>query len=181
MDEEFELRLAGRFEASRPRLRAMAYRMLGSLSDADDAVQEGWLHAARATTRGGADDVANLEGWFTTIVARVCLDMLRSRKSRREEPLDPDVVLHSDAVASPSGIPLTVRGAAAVAGGARAASERARYGSIALVNGAPGLIMAPRGRLLIALAFTFSGDKISQIDVIGDPDRLAALDLALLD
>ena len=83
-------RLAGRFEASRPRLRAMAYRMLGSLSDADNAVQEGWLHAARATARGGADDVANLEGWFTTIVARVCLDMLRSRKSRREEPLDPD-------------------------------------------------------------------------------------------
>ncbi len=289
-------RLAGRFDASRPRLRAMAYRMLGSLSDADDAVQEGWLHAAR----GGADDVANLEGWFTTIVARVCLDMLRSRKSRREEPLDPidaavagyeqgpeqeamladsvglallvvldtlppaervafvlhdtfglpfgeiasitgrspaaarqlasrgrrriqgtgpdtdpaagarlarqrrvaeafiaasrdgdlegliavldpDVVLHSDAVASPSGVALTVRGAAAVAGGARAASSRARYGSIALVNGAPGLIMAPRGRLLIALAFTFSGDKISQIDVISDPDRLAGLDLALLD
>jgi RNA polymerase sigma-70 factor (ECF subfamily) len=289
-------RLAGRFDASRPRLRAMAYRMLGSLTDADDAVQEGWLHAAR----GGADDVANLEGWFTTIVARVCLDMLRSRKSRREEPLDPidaavagyeqgpeqeamladsvglallvvldtlppaervafvlhdtfglpfgeiasitgrspaaarqlasrgrrriqgadpaadpaagerlarqrrvteafiaasrggdlegliavldpDVVLHSDAVASPSGVALTVRGAAAVAGGARAASARARYGSIALVNGVPGLIMAPRGRLMIALALTFSGDKISQIDVVADPDRLAQLDLGLLD
>src|SRR5256885_11183995 len=78
--------LARRYEASRPRLRAMAYRMLGSLSDAEDAVQEGWMHASAA----GADDVANLEGWFTTIVARVCLDMLRSRKSRREEPLDPD-------------------------------------------------------------------------------------------
>ncbi|HWM97331.1 MAG TPA: sigma-70 family RNA polymerase sigma factor [Streptosporangiaceae bacterium] len=293
---DVEDQLAGRFEASRPRLRAMAYRMLGSLSDADDAVQEGWLHAAR----GGADDVANLEGWFTTIVGRVCLDMLRSRKSRREEPLDPidaavagyeqgpeqeamladsvglallvvldtlppaervafvlhdtfglpfgeiasitgrspaaarqlasrgrrriqgtgpdtdpaagarlarqrklteafmaasrggdleglisvldpDVVLRSDAVASPSGVPLTVRGAAAVAGGARAASTRSRYGRVVLVNGVPSLIMAPRGRLLIALAFTFSGDKISQIDVIGDPDRLAALDLALLD
>src|SRR5258708_6321060 len=91
---DVEDQLAGRFEASRPRLRAMAYRMLGSLSDADDAIQEGWLHAAR----GGADDVANLEGWFTTIVARVCLDMLRSRKSRREEPLDPD-----DAVAAVAG------------------------------------------------------------------------------
>src|SRR6266699_3941178 len=78
--------LAGRFEASRPRLRAMAYRMLGSLSDAEDAVQEAWLHAARSD----AGAVANLEGWFTTIVARVCLDMLRSRKSRREEPLDRD-------------------------------------------------------------------------------------------
>jgi RNA polymerase sigma-70 factor (ECF subfamily) len=290
---DVEDRLAGRFEASRPRLRAMAYRMLGSLSDADDAVQEGWLHVARATARGGADDVANLEGWFTTIVGRVCLDMLRSRKSRREDPLDPDpidaavagyeqgpeqeamlvvldtlppaervafvlhdtfglpfgeiasitgrspdaarqlasrgrrriqgtgpdadlaagarlarqrqvteaflaasrggdleglisvldpgVVLHSDATASPSGVPLTVRGAAAVAGGARAASARSRYGQLALVNGAPGLVMAPRGRLLVALAFTFSGEKISQIDVIADPDRLAALDLALLD
>src|SRR5690349_7286841 len=289
--------LARRYEASRPRLRAMAYRMLGSLSDAEDAVQEGWMHASAA----GAEGVANLEGWFTTIVARVCLDMLRSRKSRREDPLDPDeavagvataegpeseamladsvglallvvldtlppaervafvlhdtfglpfgeiasitgrspaaarqlasrgrrriqgadpdadaaagarlarqrrvteafiaaarggnlegliavldpeVVLHSDAVASPSGVALTVRGAAAVAGGARAASARARYGSIALVNGAPGLIMAPGGRLLVALAFTFSGDKISQVDVVADPDRLAALDLALLD
>ena len=95
--------------------------------------------------------------------------------------LDPDVVLHADAAASPSGVPVTVRGAAAVAGGARAASARARYGRVALINGAPGLIMAPRGRLVVALAFTFSGDKISQIDVIADPGRLAALDLALLD
>jgi hypothetical protein len=95
--------------------------------------------------------------------------------------LDPEVVLHSDATASPSGAPLTVHGAAAVAGGARAASARSRYGRIALVNGAPGLITAPRGQLLIALAFTFSGDKISQIDVVADPDRLAQLDLGLLD
>ena len=78
--------LAGRFESSRPRLRAMAYRMLGSLSDAEDAVQEGWIHAAGAD----ADAVANLDGWFTTIVARICLDMLRSRKSRREDPLTAD-------------------------------------------------------------------------------------------
>src|SRR6201982_2677860 len=82
MDEDDKL--ARRFEAGRPRLRAMAYRMLGSLSDADDAVQEGWLRASAADS----DDVANLEGWLTTIVARVCLDMLRSRKSRREEPLE---------------------------------------------------------------------------------------------
>ena len=95
--------------------------------------------------------------------------------------LDPDVVLHSDAAASPSGVPLMVRGAAA--DGRRGAGRlaRARYGRIALVDGAPGLIMAPRGRLMVALAFTFSGDKISQIDVIGEPDRLATLDLALLD
>jgi RNA polymerase sigma-70 factor (ECF subfamily) len=304
MDDEFEFRLAGRFEASRPRLRAMAYRMLGSLSDADDALQEAWLHVARATTGGGADAVANLEGWFTTITARVCLDMLRSRKSRREElldpdeavvavdapgseagygqspeqeamladsvglallvvldtlppaervafvlhdtfglpfdeiaaitgrspaaarqlasrarrriqgsdpapgaqqrrqrevaeaflaaarggdmgaliaVLDPDVELTADAAASPSGMPVTVRGAAAVARGARTASARAEYGRVALVNGTPGLVMAPRGRLVVALAFTYSGDKIAGIDVIADPARLAGLDVGLLD
>ncbi len=282
-------RLAGRFEASRPRLRAMAYRMLGSLSDAEDAVQEGWLHASGA----GTDGVANLEGWFTTIVARVCLDMLRSRKSRREEPLnpdeavtegpeqeavladsvglallvvldtlppaervafvlhdtfglpfdeiaaitgrspaaarqlasrarrriqgsepgaapgarlarqrkvveaflaaarggdlaalitvlDPDVVLRSDAAAGPTGVPLTIRGAQAVARGARAASVRSRYSRVALVNGAPGVVMAPRGRLVVALAFTFSEDKITGIDVIADPERLAGLDVGVL-
>jgi len=269
----------------------MAYRMLGSLSDADDAVQEGWLRASAA----GSDDVANLEGWLTTIVARVCLDMLRSRKSRREEPLspddaamagleqgpeqetmladsvglamlvvldtlppaervafvlhdtfglpfgeiaaitgrtpasarqlasrarrriqgserprprlarqrevaqafmaaarggdlatlievlDPDVVLRADAAASPSGRPVTIRGAAAVAGGARASAARGRFTRVALVNGTPGLVMAPRGRLVLALAFTYTGDRISQIDVIADPDRLEALDLAVLD
>jgi RNA polymerase sigma factor (sigma-70 family) len=289
MDEDDKL--ARRFETSRPRLRAMAYRMLGSLSDADDAVQEGWLRASAA----GSDDVANLEGWLTTIVARVCLDMLRSRKSRREEPLspddaavagfeqgpeqeamladsvglamlvvldtlppaervafvlhdtfglpfgeiaaitgrtpasarqlasrarrrihgserprprlarqrevaqafmaaarggdlaalievlDPDVVLRADAAASPSGRPVTIRGAAAVAGGARASAARGRFTRGALVNGSPGLVMAPRGRLVLALAFTYSGDRISQIDVIADPGRLAALDLAVLD
>ena len=282
-------RLAGRFEASRPRLRAMAYRMLGSLSDAEDAVQEGWLHAAGSD----AAAVANLEGWFTTIVARVCLDMLRSRKSRREDPLDPDedavlagpeqeamladavglallvvldtlapaervafvlhdtfglpfgeiaaitgrspaaarqlasrarrriqgpapvpgtrlgrqrkvaeaflaaarggdlgaliavldpeVVLHADAAAAPSGVPVTIRGAAAVASGARAASVRSRYSRVALVNGTPGIVMAPRGRLTVVLAFTIEEDKISRIDVIADPARLAGLDLAVLD
>ena len=95
--------------------------------------------------------------------------------------LDPDVELRADATASPSGVPVTIRGAAAVAGGARAAASRARYGRVALINGAPGLVMAPRGRLAVALAFTYSGDKISQIDVIADPGRLAALDLAVLD
>ena len=286
MDEDD--RLAGRFEASRPRLRAMAYRMLGSLSDADDAVQEAWIRAADA----GASGVDNLEGWFTTIVARVCLDMLRSRKSRREEPLDlqdaavagpeqealladavglallvvldtlapaervafvlhdtfglpfgqiaaitgrsaaaarqlasrarrriqgtasvprprlarqrevadaflaaarggdlgallavldPEVVLHADAAAAPSDAPATLRGAAAVARGARAASARSQYSRVALVNGTPGIVMAPRGRLRVVLAFTMTDDKISRIDVIADPARLETLDLAVLD
>ncbi|HTX27551.1 MAG TPA: sigma-70 family RNA polymerase sigma factor [Streptosporangiaceae bacterium] len=280
--------LAARFEDSRPRLRAVAYRMLGSLGEAEDAVQEAWIHAAGA----GAGDVANLEGWLTTIVARVCLDMLRSRKSRREEPLgvdeaaavagpeqeavladsvglamlvvldtlapaervafvlhdmfglpfgdisavtgrspaatrqlasrarrrvrgtaavpgtrlarqrelaaaylaaarggdlaallsilDPEVVIHADAGSVPSGIPLTIRGAAVVAHGAVASAGRARYGGLALVNGSPGIIMAPSGRLVLVLAFTFGEDTITQIEVISDPDRLAQLDLAVL-
>src|ERR1039457_6715894 len=260
MDEDNGL--ARRFEASRPRLRAMAYRMLGSLSDAEDAVQEAWIRAAGAD----AGSVENLEGWLTTIVARVCLDLLRSRKSRREEPLgseeaaqpdrvpfvphapsglplgqtaaitgrspaaarqlasrarrriqgttpvsrirlamqrevadaflaasrggdlgallavlDPDVVLHADAASVPSGVPMTIRGAAAVARGARAASVRSRYAGVALVNGTPGIVMAPRGRLMLVLAFTIPAGTISQIDVIADPARLGELDLAVLD
>jgi RNA polymerase sigma-70 factor (ECF subfamily) len=76
--------LAERFESHRTHLRAVAYRMLGSVSEADDAVQEAWLRLNRAQT----DDIENLGGWLTTVVARVSLDMLRSRKARREEPLE---------------------------------------------------------------------------------------------
>lgn len=79
--------LSERFEEDRSRLRAVAYRMLGSLSEADDAVQEAWLRLSRSDTSG----VENLGGWLTTLVARVCLNMLRSRESRREEPLDAHV------------------------------------------------------------------------------------------
>ena len=75
--------LAERFENNRTHLRAVAYRMLGSLNEADDALQEAWLRVSRSDTSG----VENLGGWLTTLVGRVCLDMLRSRKSRREEPL----------------------------------------------------------------------------------------------
>jgi RNA polymerase sigma factor (sigma-70 family) len=76
--------LAERFETHRPRLRAVAYRMLGSGSEADDAVQEAWLRLSRAD----AGEIENLGGWLTTVVARVCLNLLQSRKSRREEPLE---------------------------------------------------------------------------------------------
>jgi RNA polymerase sigma-70 factor (ECF subfamily) len=76
--------LAERFQEHRSRLRAVAYRMLGSLSEADDAVQEAWLRVSRAET----GEVENLGGWLTTIVARVALNMLRSRNTRREQPLD---------------------------------------------------------------------------------------------
>jgi RNA polymerase sigma factor (sigma-70 family) len=81
---EDELWLAERFEAHRPHLQAVAYRMLGSLSEADDAVQEGWLRLSRSDT----SEVGNFGGWLTTVVARVCLDMLRRRKARREYSLD---------------------------------------------------------------------------------------------
>ena len=296
MDDDW---LVGRFEGNRERLRAMAYRMLGSVSDADDAVQEAWIHAARADS--GA--VANLDGWFTTIVARVCLDMLRSRKSRREDPagedaafgadaagteagpeqeavladsvglallvvldrlapaervafvlhdmfgvpfgeiaeitgrsagaarqlasrarrrvrgddgtpgadrasgerlarqhavaeaflaasragdltallavLDPDVVLHADAATVPSGAPTVLEGAAAVAGGARSAAAMSRRSVVALINGVPGIVYAPHGRAALVLAFGYHGDRISAIDVIADPDRLEALELAV--
>jgi RNA polymerase sigma factor (sigma-70 family) len=79
--------LAERFQGHRPHLRAVAYRMLGSLSDAEDAVQEAWLRLSRSE----AEEIENLGGWLTTVVARVSLNMLRSRRSRGEEPLDPHV------------------------------------------------------------------------------------------
>lgn len=279
--------LATRFEASRSRLRGVAYRMLGSLTEADDAVQEAWLHASRAD----AGEVGNLEGWLTTIVARVCLDMLRSRKSRREEPLegydaelragpeqealmadsvglamlvvldslapaervafvlhdmfgmpfdeiasatgrstdaarqlasrarrrvrgsepdphpdlarkhrvveaflaasregdfealvsllDPDVVLRADRTVRAPGAPELVRGAATVAGSAMSYRGRAALGRVVLIDGEPGIILAPRGRLRLALAFTVADGTITAMEVIGDTERLDSLRIAL--
>ncbi|HKA69944.1 MAG TPA: sigma-70 family RNA polymerase sigma factor [Actinomycetes bacterium] len=97
VDDEW---LADRFEEHRGRLRAVAYRMLGSIAEADDAVQDTWLRVSRA----GAGEVENLGGWLTTIVARICLNMLRSRNVRREEPLDfhiPDPVVTLEGVPQP--------------------------------------------------------------------------------
>lgn len=91
-------RLAEQFEAYRPHLQAVAYRMLGSLSEADDAAQESWLRLSRSDTSG----IENLGGWLTTVVARVCLDMLRSRETRREESLD--VHVNDPIVSSEEGI-----------------------------------------------------------------------------
>jgi RNA polymerase sigma-70 factor (ECF subfamily) len=92
--------LADRFEADRTRLRAVAYRMLGSFAEADDAVQEAWLRLARSD----AAAIENLSGWLTTVVGRICLDMLRSRTARREEPLEwriPDPVVEPAGAADP--------------------------------------------------------------------------------
>jgi RNA polymerase sigma-70 factor (ECF subfamily) len=291
--------LAERFEEQRGHLRAVAYRMLGSLSEADDAVQESWLRLSRADT----SDIENLGGWLTTVVGRVCLDMLRSRTSRREEPLDadvpertasradggdpehealladsvglallvvletlepaerlafvlhdmfalpfdeiapivdrsptaarqlasrarrrvhgmggregervaprsdltrqrevvdaflaaarggdfdallavldPDVMLRSDRAARRPGVPAEVRGAATVA--QLAMRGRARAAQPALVNGSVGVVVAPRGRLLMILDFTIRDGKIVAIDAIADPERVRQLDLAVLD
>jgi len=287
--------LTERFEEHRTRLRGVAYRMLGSLSEADDAVQEAWLRLNRTDTSG----VDNLAGWLTTVVARVSLNMLRTRETQRERPLDahrpdpaagaedggdpeqeavladsvglallvvldtltpaerlafvlhdmfgvpfdeigpmierspaaarqlasrgrrrvkgsapvpeadlvrqrrvvdaflaasrggdfealvrlldPDVVLRADQEAGPTPAPIVLRGVRSVAKGARLASVRARSTQPALVNGAVGLVMAPRGRLALVLAFTIIGDRITKIDVIANPDRLDRLDLAVLD
>jgi RNA polymerase sigma factor (sigma-70 family) len=91
--------LAERFEEHRPRLRAVAYRVLGSASEADDAVQETWLRLSRSRV----DEVENLGGWLTTVVARVSLNMLSSRRSRREEPMDPPVIDQMEGIAHEAG------------------------------------------------------------------------------
>jgi RNA polymerase sigma-70 factor (ECF subfamily) len=256
----------------------------------DDAVQEAWLRLSRADATG----IDNLGGWLTTVVARVCLDMLRSRQSRREEPftpdtpepvatgttgsspeqealladsvglallvvldrltpaeriafvlhdmfavpfeeiapivgrsadaarqlasrarrrvrggaapdpglvgqqevveafmaalragdfegllavLDPDLVVRADI----SGAPAEIRGAAVWAKGAIAYGQLARLTQPALVNGAIGLVVAPRGRLVRALRFTIANGKITEIEVIGNPARLGELDVAIAD
>jgi len=92
--------LVERFEENRAHLRAVAYRMLGSLTEADDAVQEAWLRLSGSDTSG----IENLKGWLTTVIARLCLDLLRSRTSRREEPLEarvPDLIIDREGAVDP--------------------------------------------------------------------------------
>jgi RNA polymerase sigma-70 factor (ECF subfamily) len=264
--------------------------MLGSLTEAEDAVQEAWLRMERTDV----SDVRNMGGWLTTVVARICLDMLRARSARPEQPLDevppvaasdavdpeaeamladsigvallvilqtlspaerlafvlhdmfdlpyaeiapivgrsentaaqlaararrrvrgktPDpatdlvrqrrlvdaflaaardgdfdallsvldgeVVLNADAAAA--GAPTTIRGAQAVAANARAFSANARFAEPALVDGAVGIVVAPKGRLALVLRFGVVGEKIARIDIDADPQRLHRFDLAVLD
>ena len=92
-----ELELANNFDRQRPQLRAVAYRILGSLSEADDAVQEAWLRLQRTDV----EQIDSLERWLTTVVARICLNMLRSRRTRGEQPLDgflPEPIVDDPAV-----------------------------------------------------------------------------------
>ena len=286
--------LAEQFEENRGHLRGVAYRMLGSLSEADDAVQESWLRLSRSD----ADSVENLRGWLTTVVARICLDMLRSRKSLREEALeatasepagkpehaaDPEAeamladsvgyatlvvldrlnpaeriafVLHdlfnipfeeiarisgrtpeaarqlasrarrrvrgvtalpdpdstqqrdlaekflaalrlgdaaklmevldpafsvqADAVAAPQGVSKDVHDAESWAKQAVQAARGARLARLAMVEGSVGLIVAPRGRLFRVLRFTYANGRIATMEVIGDPERLKAIEIAEL-
>jgi RNA polymerase sigma-70 factor (ECF subfamily) len=272
----------------------VAYQMLGSLSEADDAVQDAWLRVSRAGT-GGVD---NLGGWLTTVVARVCLDMLRSRAARREEPLgvhlpdpvisqpdvldpeqealladavglallvvldtlapaerlafvlhdtfavpfeeiaailgrspaatrqlasrarrrvraaparpdadlagqqravdaflaaarngdlealvailDPDVVARADSGRVPVRVPTVLRGARAVAEQALAFAQRAPYGRPVLVNGAAGVVVAAGARLIAVMGFTVTDGKITEIDILTDPERLHHVDLTAL-
>jgi RNA polymerase sigma factor (sigma-70 family) len=291
--------LAQRFEEHRSHLRAVAYRMLGSISEADDAVQEAWLRLSRSETSG----VENLGGWLTTVVGRVCLDMLRSRTSRRVVPLgeplgtrvpeplvsradgidpehealladsvglallvvletltpaerlafvlhdmfsvpfeeiapvvgrsptaarqlasrarrrvqgeahvpdadlatqrevvdaflaasrdgdfdtllavlDPDVVLRIDGGAVRAGLSREVRGARAVAEQTLTFSRLSPFVRPALVNGAAGVVVAPRGRPFSVMGFTIRGRKIVEIDILADPARLSRLDVSVFD
>jgi RNA polymerase sigma-70 factor (ECF subfamily) len=282
--------LAERFEESRGHLRGVAYRMLGSLSEADDAVQEAWLRLSRSDP----SEIENLRAWLTTVVGRVCLDMLRSRQSRREEPLDgpkpaspvahaadpetealmadsvgfamlvvldrlspaerlafvlhdvfdlpfeeiarvtgrsaeaarqlasrarrrvrgattvpavelaqqrslvnaflaavrqgdatalvavldPNFAVHADAIAAQAGVPAGLHGAEAWAKEAVKAARGARFAQAALVDGAVGVVVAPRGRLFRVLRFTFGNGRIAEMEVVGDPERLQAMELA---
>jgi DNA-directed RNA polymerase specialized sigma24 family protein len=182
--------LAKQFEENRAHLRAVAYRMLGSPSEADDAVQESWLRLSRSE----ASSFQNLGGWLTTVVARVCLDMLRSRKSRGEESPGARV---TEAVGADEGIGpegealladsigpalLVVRetlGASGEVRGAPAVADtfkgRAQAAQAALVNGAAGAVWAPGGRPRVVFGFKILGRKIVEINLLADPDRLRQL------
>ena len=286
---------AAEFQAHREHLRAVAYRMLGSLTDADDAVQEAWLRV----TNAGTDDVRNPRAWLTTVVSRICLDMLRARTARREDSLDvhvpdpivtpvqedpeqhailadsvglallvvldtlspaerlafvlhdifavpfdrigpildrspaaakqlasrarqrlrgaaapgaapdtadlarqrevadaflaasrgddfeallavldPDVVLRADAGAGPLGPSRLISGAPEVASQASRFASLARSARPVLVNGSPGFLVAPNGHPLALIALATRGGKITEIDILADPERLGRLDLS---
>ncbi len=151
-DAEF---LAERFEAHRPHLRVVAYRMLGSAHEADDAVQEAWLRLSRSDTR----EVENLGGWLTTVLARVCLNVLQSRKSRREEPLEAHLL------GGPGAVGGLGAGEAGIAG---AGPEDA-----AVMADSVGLA------LRVVFAFTVGGGTIRSIELIADPATIARLDVVL--
>src|SRR5919107_1778848 len=204
--------LTQRFQEHRPRLRALAYRMLGSTSQADDALQEAWIRLSRSNS----DEIDNLQAWLLSVVGRVALNMLRSRKRRSEQPLeahlpdpivdraeaaahqqeevveaflaaardgdfeallavlDPEIVERVD---TGSGTIVEVRGAQNVARRAMAASQRdGLVGRRALINGAPGWVSVLDGKLYAIAALTVRNGRITTMDILLDPARLARLD-----
>jgi hypothetical protein len=142
-------------------LRAVAYRMLGSPGEADDAVQEAWLRLSRSD----AAAIENLGGWLTTVVSRVSLDMLRSRSSRREDPAGAHKVQGSGSVPE------------AVAG---TFSGRALGAQPALIEGAVGVVWVVAGRPKVAWDFTINRGRILHIDMLAASDSLDDLDLTVL-
>ena len=182
--------LAERFEDHRPHLRAAAYRVLGSVSEADDAVQETWLRLSRS----GTDGVENLGGWLTTIVARVSLNMPRSRVSRREEPMDPPVTRpadgtdpeHEAVLADSVGLALLVvldtltpaeRLAFVLHDMFTVLFEEGRGGRPALIDGAAGAVWAQGGKTRVVFVFTITGGKVAAIEMIADPEHLGRLEV----
>jgi DNA-directed RNA polymerase specialized sigma24 family protein len=184
--------LAERFHEHRPRLRAVAYRMLGSTSEADDAVQEAWIRLSRSNV----GEIDNLEAWLVTAVGRVALNMLRSRKTRREEPLDahrrtrsstaqtastlstpdalvavldPDILVRED---MGTGTIVQVHGAENVARRAAAVSRLGLVGRPALINGAAGWVSLLDGDVFAIVALTLQNGRITTMDILLDPARL---------
>jgi hypothetical protein len=163
--------------------------VLGSVSEADDAVQETWLWLSRS----GADGVDNLGGWLTTIVARVSLNILRSRTSRREEPMDTPAVgqpvtgpvsgtdpeheaVLADSVGLAQGADSEVIGVRAVACTFRGRAAAARP---ALIDGAAGAVWAQGGKPRVVFAFTIAGGKVAAIEMIADPERIGQFEVVL--
>lgn len=183
--------LAQRFDEERPHLVAVAYRMLGSLAEAEDAVQETWVRLSRAD----ASAVENLAGWLTTVVGRVCLNVLRSRATRRENSLDTHItesIATNDERTDPEQEALladSIGLALLVVLDTLAPPERVAFvlhdmfavpfEDIAPIVGAAGAVWMPAGQLRVVVSFTTSGDKITGIDLIADPERLRQIDLVI--
>src|SRR5437868_3837965 len=179
--------LTERFEEQRTHLQAVAYRMLGSLAEADDAVQEAWMRL----NRSNPGEIENLSGWLTTVVARVSLNMLRSRRVRREDALGvhvPEPIVDPAEGTDPEhealladlgpGRSRTVEGAPAVAGQALSYARLAPFARPALVNGTMGIVGVRDGEPISVLGFTFRGGKIATVDILADPARLRELDVS---
>jgi hypothetical protein len=149
--------LAQRFQEHRPHLRAVAYRMLGSTSEADDAVQEAWIRLSRSN----AGEIDNLEAWLVTVVGPVALNMLREDRG--------------------SGTIVEVRGTENVARRAKAASQLGLVVRPALINGAAGWVSLLDGEVYAIAALTLQNGRITTMDILLDPARLARLDLTVFD